>query len=93
MCKKGLKSHYIVTLQSKNKNNAFKAEVKFKLKMKIIKKHRLKGYFDCPIIVTLQLVLSYKWRVHLQKPINATLKRHASWEEFRQSWLKVIEDG
>ncbi len=42
MCKKGLKSHYILTLQSKNKNNAFKAEVKFiKLKMKIIKKHRL----------------------------------------------------
>ncbi len=32
----------IVTLQSKNKNNDFKAEVKFtKLKMKIIKKHRL----------------------------------------------------
>ncbi len=22
-----------------------------------------------------------------------TLKRHASWEEFHQSWLKVIEDG
>ncbi len=22
-----------------------------------------------------------------------TLKRRASWEEFRQSWLKVIEDG
>ncbi len=22
-----------------------------------------------------------------------TLKRHASWEEFRQSWLKVFEDG
>ncbi len=42
MGKKGLKSHYIVTLQFKNKNNAFKAEVKFtKLKMKIIKKHRL----------------------------------------------------
>ncbi len=33
-----LKSHYIVTLQSKNKNNAFKAEVKFtKLKMKVKK--------------------------------------------------------
>ncbi len=32
----------IVTLQSKNKNNYFKAEVKFtKLKIKIIKKHRL----------------------------------------------------
>ncbi len=45
MCKKGLKSHNIltfVTLQSKNKNNPFKAEVTFtKLKMKIIKKHRL----------------------------------------------------
>ncbi len=41
MCKKGLKTHYILTLQSKNKNNTFKAEVKFtKLKMKI-KKHRL----------------------------------------------------
>ncbi len=42
MCKKGLKLHYIVTLQSKNKTNPFQAEVKFtKLKMKIIKKHRL----------------------------------------------------
>ncbi len=36
MCKKRLKSHYIVT---KNKNNAFKAEAKFtKLKMKVKKK-------------------------------------------------------
>ncbi len=45
MCKKGLKitlHSNIVTLQSKNKNNYFKAEVKFtKLKIKIIKKHRL----------------------------------------------------
>ncbi len=41
MLKKGLKLHSnIVTLQSKNYNNAFKPEVKFtKLKMKIIKKH------------------------------------------------------
>ncbi len=29
MCKKGLKSHYILTLQSKNKNNAFKAEIDY----------------------------------------------------------------
>ncbi len=45
MCKKRVRItlHFnIVTLQSKNKNNAFKAEVKFtKLKIKIIKKHRL----------------------------------------------------
>ncbi len=42
MCKKLLKLHSnIVTLQSKNKNNAFKAEVKFtELKIKV-KKHRL----------------------------------------------------
>ncbi len=34
--------NYIITLQSKNKNNAFKAEVKFtKQKIKIIQKHRL----------------------------------------------------
>ncbi len=35
--------HYnIVTLQSKNKNNMFKAEVKFtNLKIKVKKKHRL----------------------------------------------------
>ncbi len=38
MCKRGLKSHYILTLQSKNKNNAFKADVTFtKLKMKVKK--------------------------------------------------------
>ncbi len=45
MCKKRVKitlHSTIVTLQSKNKNNAFKAEVKFiKLKVKIINKHRL----------------------------------------------------
>ncbi len=35
MCKKLLKSHYIIILYSKNKNNDFKAEVKFiQLKMK-----------------------------------------------------------
>ncbi len=52
MCKKGLKSLYILTLQSKNKNNAFKAEVKLtKLRMKVTKAQTnwVKGYFDSPI--------------------------------------------
>ncbi len=51
----------IVTLQSKNKNKAFKAEVKFtKLKMQLNKNKstELLDYFDYPITVTLQLVLS-----------------------------------
>ncbi len=61
MCKKGLKSHNILTLWSKNKNNGFKADVKCITKNEGSKKHRLieeKGYFDYPITVTLQLVLS-----------------------------------
>ncbi len=63
MCKRGLKSHYILTLPSK-KNNASKADVKFtKLKMKVKKAQTnwVKGYFDNLIIVTLPLVLSYKY--------------------------------
>ncbi len=52
MCKK---KKNIVTLQSKNKNKAFKAEVKFTKEQK----HRVVlGYFDYPITVPLQLVLS-----------------------------------
>ncbi len=38
-CKKGLKSHNFVTLQFKNKNSAFKTEVKFtKLQNESLKK-------------------------------------------------------
>ncbi len=62
---KGLTSHYILT--SKNKNNAFKAKLTLLTKQKNEKYKKAqtrlidyKGYFDYPITVTLQLVLSYK---------------------------------
>ncbi len=65
MCRKGLKSQNIVTLQSKNKNNAFKAEVKFtKLKMKVKKSTDYlskKAILITSFTVTLQLVLSDKY--------------------------------
>ncbi len=65
MCKKVLKSHYIVTLQSKTKNNNFKAEVKFtKLKMKIIKNADYlskKGILITPLHFTVSAVI----QIHL----------------------------
>ncbi len=85
MCKKGLITFYsnIVTLQSKNKNKAFKAEVKFtKLKMKInkIKSTELLGNFDYPITVTLQLVYhkhTYTCRIQILNVTTTKFQRNA----------------